>query len=457
MTIIGGTQAPITVAHLLASDITTSAKGKTPEAEDLAAAISEITLRTQIAGASTLTIDLIDPDGVISSIGFLDANDDGMLDAIEVEYPPGTGSFWRLSSIDGTSELNGANLTLTFEDRIVAYLRDHWGPKTVAPGTTTFMQFVKSLVDEVGRSGDVPKIRFVCPSIDVVQPVEKDDKSDTTVVQTPTGKTAAHAKTNKKRAVHPDAAISIAGQTPTAEQIHNINIILGVAELQKAGHIACLALLYAAIGETQIGKNPGTYKPNSAGYWGVFQGSTKTWPDPHDVAGQAAAFLKGGQGFQAGGAMALSRTVPDPIEIAVRVEAPSIWPDNAYARQAGSGNFVAEAKAILESYGGAALGSQGSTGVPVSDIGQLQRGTSDDPDEDSWDCGCRLAQQRNWSLFSNGNYLYLMDGPDLIAQRPRPLSGLRQGQGIDPSPVLHRRQHHLLTCRRGQGQAPSAV
>ncbi|UTI62244.1 C40 family peptidase [Paraconexibacter antarcticus] len=416
------------IPHLVAADITRSAGGKTPSTIDLASAISEIQTRSQISGASTLTVDLIDPDWVILTSGFLDLDENGRLDTIEVNYPDGSDSWWRLVGVDASLDLSGPNVTLTFEDRVVAYLRDHWGPKTVPPGTTTRAQFLKSNVDEVGRTGGVPKLRFVCPSLPDVQPLAADTTtavasssatpaqltalSGTTIVQTPAQQKAAAAKASKSRGVHPKAAITVKGQPANAVQIANINALLGTAELLKAGPLATVALICAGIGESDMGAAPDTF---TAKYQGVLQGDPANI-DVHDPTALAAAFLKGGKGFQAGGAMALSRTVSDPGEIATKVEA-SGEPGSFY------GQWAPEARAIIAAYGGIALGSQadalsGASAAPVSDVSQLTRGTLDNPDEDSWDCGSRLAQEVDWFWFADTLSVYFMSGPDLIGQTP---------------------------------------
>jgi cell wall-associated NlpC family hydrolase len=412
--------APTTVPHLLAKRIVATAAKTCPPVTDLATAISEVELRTQISGASTLTLTIIDPDWVIFTSGFLDQNEDGLLDPIEVEFPDESGSFWRLCTVDITTDTAAPNLTLTFEDRIIAYLRDHWGAKTAAPGTKTRAQFIKSLVDEVGRGGDVPKITFVCPELHKVQPVEQDPATDTTTqtVQTPAGQASTKTKSagqsqdaadkvNKRKGIGDGAQITVKGQPPTRFALQNVNDLLSVADELNAGQVATEALICAGIGESTMGADPNTFRNK---YQGVLQGDPAQI-DVHDAKALARAFLQGGHGFQGGGAIALSRTVSSPGQIATTVEA-SGKPADFY------GTWLDEARLIIAAGGGATGGSQDSDGPPKSDVGQLTRGTTDNPDEDSWDCISRLAQDVSWFAFSNANTLYYMTGPDLIAQKP---------------------------------------
>jgi hypothetical protein len=106
--------------------------------------------------------------------------------------------------------------------------------------------------------------------------------------------------------------------------------------------------MYAAAGETNFGANPLTYVDNGSGYTGVLQGAVKDWPDSHDVTGQAQAFFTGtgpqGQtDFHYGAINLVNSGVTAVDEIAVRVEDPSIWPNNAY-----TGNDAAKNAMMLK-------------------------------------------------------------------------------------------------------------
>jgi hypothetical protein len=407
--------APTSIPHLLARRITASATKTAPTVEHLAEAIAEITLQTQIAGASQLHIAVIDPQWQIQRSGWLAVNEDGLLDEIEVNFPIGSRSWWRLCSIDGSTDATAPNLTLIFEDRIVAYLRDKWGPKTVKPGTTTRAQFIHQLVQEVGHGDGHDPIQFVCPSINVLQPVASSTAGASTfATQSSTGAITPVAAVNKGRGVGHGAAVTVKGAKATPGQIAEINTLLGEANQLNAGPIATQALICAAIGESTIGAEPGSFQPNSAGYRGVLQAGVNSGIAAHDTATMARYFMIGGKGFQAGGALALSRSVSDPGEIATRVEA-SGQPGSFYGR------YLPEAKAIIAAYGGATLASQGvatSSTAGVSDVGQLTRGNPQNPDESSWDAIQRLAGEVHWFAFSNSDVLFYLDGPDFRSQQP---------------------------------------
>ncbi|MGH3415554.1 MAG: NlpC/P60 family protein, partial [Actinocrinis sp.] len=429
------------VALQVAKHVVGAVDGISITSEYLADTIQEIQVETTILGASLLRLTVIDPYWVIQRSGLLDTAADGELVAdVNVNFPEGSSVWWRLVMIDGGNDLSDANLTLIFEDLIVAELQDEWGPKGWPMGMvgSTRAQFVKMLVDECNLDPQTrQRVRFVCPEINEIQPVASATSSNnvTTLVADANQVNAAAARVNKSKGVGNGAACTVKGQPISATQIQVANTLLYEADNLNAGPIASEALIYAAMGETGLGGNPTTYQPNGyatsaspQGYWGVLQGTVSGWPDPHDAPGMAQAFLtgRGPQGqtdFQTGAINWVKQGVSNPAEIAVKTEVPSIWPTDGYAKEwpaGGEAQGLAEAKAIVAAYGGAATGTLGSTGTATSksDVSQLTRGSNQNPDEDSWTCIQRLASQVNWLAFSNAEYLYYIDGPTLAAQKP---------------------------------------
>lgn len=133
---------------------------------DLEDAISEVTIETTINVAPTLTVTVIDPLWTTQASGLLDVSDSGLLPVIALEFPPNSGMHWQLCTVQGSTETGQPNLILTFENRIVSFLRKKWGPLIAGSGTTTRAQFIKRLVD--GANAD---ITFVCPELNVIQPI----------------------------------------------------------------------------------------------------------------------------------------------------------------------------------------------------------------------------------------------------------------------------------------------
>ena len=393
------------VTNFLAKSIVKSAKGETPDEKQLASSISEIELETQIAGASFIKVSCIDPYWVLATSGWLDVSDEGLLDEIEVEFPEKSGWQWVLCAVEITNDVTQPNLILTFEDKIIARLRKKWDGRNVPPGTTTRAQFVKALVDEVGVSGHEPAIRFVCPELNVQQPVETKTEGE---LETEGAAEASKAKANKSRSVSAASAVTVKGDKPDAEQVKAINTVMGVCNLKTAGHLATLAIVEAAIAESSFrptAKNP------QEGAEGVFQlipsTAKATGLNPQDTQATAEYWLEKGY-FGKGGGIELAQKNPSwsAGKVAEAVE-------GAEAKESFFNAYKAEAEAIIHAYGGVTLGKK-ATGE--SDVSQLKRGSTSNPDEDSWECITRLAQGVAWFAFSNGDTLFYMDGPSLRDQ-----------------------------------------
>lgn len=432
----GANNIPQVVAEQIISSANSSlqANGRDPvtiKREYLSDCIAEITPETQTMGAALLQITLIDPEWQISRSGMCDITADGFLPNVDVEYPPGRGVWWRLAMIDVTSDLTQANLIMTFQQRIVSYLRDCWGPlgwPAGHPGSTRaqFLQMLAAkMPSELPKSsigpGPPPQIRFVCPDINVIQPVASSNAEATEVV-TAADEQAQQAGVNKLPGVTAASKVTVRGQKPNKVQLQAINTLLGVGVGLQAPQVALVAVIYAGTWESNLTPSP----PNAEGYCGVLAGSDKIF-SPEDTTDEANAFFQGGKGYQAGGALTLAKSgVTNPVEIAVKVEEPSVWPTNAYANESGYPGdtaAVAEATAIVNAYNG---GLGAAAPEPQSDVAQLTRGTPDNPDEDSWTCMQRLASEVNWFVFSSpqphygyiGDYVYYIDGPTCAAQRP---------------------------------------
>lgn len=136
-----------------------------PTVQDLTQAIVDLTVETIVQGAGTLTVLIVDPWWQLltrpasgNSPAFIDVDESGLLIPVDVNFPQGTDSWWRLCAAQPTTDTTQANLTLTFEDRIATELRDLSGPKT-AGSNQTRAQFIASCVSQA------PDIRFVCPAL----------------------------------------------------------------------------------------------------------------------------------------------------------------------------------------------------------------------------------------------------------------------------------------------------
>lgn len=420
-----------TVASFIATKILLTASGKknsvSLSAEEFANAVSEIELETQIKGASFIKVHLIDPNWKIATSGLVDVNAEGLLPEAEAEFPEKSGWIWTLCAVEVTNDFSsGANLILTFEDKIVNELRQEWGLKRAKPGYNARAQFIKSLIHEVSLHGK-PAIRSRIPSaegaadtldkeITAIKQAVENLESGGGAVATPEAEGIAAAQQNKSGGISGASGVTVKGAKADSEQIATMNEALGFAAALKAGQLATEALVTACIVESEFRKNA------SGGGLLQFEVATAKGKgvEPGNVGQEVDAVLNDPGATGKGGMISLARQNPNSPAWKIAQEEQGSGAGAASEGQANYGPWVGEAKAIIAAYGGVGAGGGASGGgAPAqSTAGELARGTTENPDEDSWDCIQRLAGDVNWFAFTNGHTLYYLDGPELAAQKP---------------------------------------
>jgi len=400
--------------------------------------ITNASLERTIDGASILSITVEDPERFLTRGGYFKRRGELLFDDL----------WFRMCALDK----QGDAFTMTFEDQAVSLLRRHTSPLKASRNDVTRAEFAARLVHQV------PHLRFVCPQLHKKQPIADLPVRDRLKLE-------QQADTERQKGIPSQANLKIKSSTATPAQKRVIVKIMRVAEALNAGPRATLAMVVAAIGESTMGGDPNTYRPNSAGYWGVFQGgsghngSARNFPDAHDTEGMAQSFLLGGKGFQQGGAIALAKANPtmDVGDIATRVEA-SGKPGAFY------GKYADEGRKIIAAWGGADLSprDQGSAVWDAARVaiekseGLFSDWIQDDEGnigkqytetyvqryefsrglpggqlgEDSWTCINRLAKQVHWRCFIVAGVVYFISDYDLIRSRPRMTIG-EYTKGVD--------------------------
>lgn len=406
------------------------------DAAYLASQTVEITPQSQYDGPDLLTVTYNDPDWVIQTSGLCEQDAEGLFPIVDINFPRGTDVWWRLAEVENEgSDLDTASLQITFYHRMVCYLQEDFGPLKVAPGTKTQAEFFKQLVDRIptalrGKTSEYgtpvlgpgsersQQIQFVCPEIKIVQPVE--------VSSTPSENRNTTAKVLGSGGIAYGNSLKIDGQTLTNAQTDVCNQALDIAAQYNAPQIVAIAMIYGAMGESALGADSSDIWQNSTG---------------DDLKTEATAWLNGGDGFGIGG-LAQAKQNPNYAawQIANATEANAVWDGPPYSNNiphtvdsygphlGGTAQGIADATAIVTAYGGGdSLNTGGSkSSATVSNVGQLTRGTSDNPDEDSWTCMQRLANTVNWELYTTchaangnwGNYLYYRTGPNNDKKMP---------------------------------------
>jgi hypothetical protein len=381
-----------------------------------------------IAGANQLTMTLADPgleqlrSGKFN--GIFEVNMDGV-------------PFWTTQ----VSLIDVDTIQLLFEHRIIAKLRRFDSYLKVSRGSMTRAQFVFMMVNEIKDE----EILYLSPEINVKQPVAVAKTPKTPVI---VGKAPGFA---------PGAKLQVKGQTASTAQLQAASILLAEAVALGASSKVMQAIMCAGIQESNLGAEPGTYQPNSAGYWGVLQGgsgqkgSAAFWPNPHDVQGMAHSFLVGGKGFQGGGAIAYSAAHPtaSPGAIAWNVERSESGPAPYQAH-------VREATALVEGYTNSSIKYAGSPPGVAQATGEFYRGQPGRP-EDSWTAALRLSAEVQWRAFVAGRHgFYYVQDADLMRQQPRYLID-QQSAGIQNVTFDVETGKRLVVIRGVRVPKPSAV
>jgi|tagenome__1003787_1003787.scaffolds.fasta_scaffold20987826_6 hypothetical protein len=346
-------------------------------------------LERTIEGASTLTIDVHDPHRLLIRSSSLSR-------AIDLQY---AGVWFRLVKI----AKSGDTVTLTFEDRDVAYLRTHRKARKVSRNTMTRAQFVRSLVREVKEN----RIEFFSPEVNERQPIGKSSED-----AKPRKRTTKDRDTAKQKGLASGARLTVKGENAGDDQRRNGERCLDVADTLKAGAKATKALIVAVIQESQI-QNLSYGHSSSVGILQLLDihGSVSL---RRDVEYVVRLFLT--KGFTGkGGAMELARAHPswDAADVAATVQG------NAQGAR-DYRPWLQEADRWLGAYGGASgTDSGGTTDTTVTRKKyEFARGVPG-KSEDSWTAIQRLATEVQWRAFMDAGTLYFISEDRLLAARAR--------------------------------------
>lgn len=357
--------------------------GRGAEIEDR---VTNGTIARTMDGASTLTIVVDDSDRTLLRSGVFNTQ-------IDLQYD---GLWWRLVQV----QKQGTQLTLTFEDRIVALLRQITTPRKAARAKMTRAEFALSIVREVKQPGG--PVPFVCPELHTVQPIAAASQRQTSSQQTAPG----------GGGFAPDARLTVKGAPASAQQKANAQRCLDVANSLGASGRAAVALIEAVIVESTI-TNPSSPSADGYGSRGILQVRDSTAQGMNisntDIEACCNAFLT--RGFTGrGGAIVLAAKNPS-------------WTAGQIAQACQGSAFPtrydqyrAEAERWVAAYGGSPSGGTVSTTTVVPYT--FQRGGSAGQKEDSWACLQRLAQEVGWKCFAADGAVYFVAETTLVKARP---------------------------------------
>jgi len=362
---------------------------------DVAEALTGGELERTIEGASTLRLEVHDPHRRLIRSPMLER-------AIDLQYE---GIWFRLVKLTKT----GNAVTLTFEDRDVAYLRQHDSRRKMDRGKHTRAQFVRSLVREVKAS----PINFYCPEINERQPIGKSTEDSK-----PTKRTKKDREDKHQKGL-PDGADLYVKTTPaTKTQRKNGERLLDVADSLGAGPKATVALIEAAMVEADM-MNRGYGDKDSYGILQVRASTSGSKSRSMDIEWCARKFLVDGfyrdPVMGSGGAMKKAREHP----LASAGEVAQATQGSAYPHAYDL--WEKQAKDWVYAYGGASGNDSGGTTVTTVTKRkyEFRRGEPGQPAEDSWACINRLADEVGWRAFMNKGTLYFISDDKLIAAKAK--------------------------------------
>ncbi len=393
------------------------------------------TFAQDMESTANLVLVVVDQQRVLTRSGILDANRDGRLDGslrVRVE-----GADYLLAAVRKT----GDTFTLTFEDRVVALLRYARGALRPRAGED-HVRFAKRLVRLVGFELVTPTGTGVTRSGSALderrQREEADDRRERGIASSGAGAGAAvgvsrlgrggafgSAIGDSKATRHTALAgslgefaqnitsgrVTVKGAKATAEQIRNMEVVMGVAVQEQAGAKATLALVEACIVES-------TFRNLTSGHAdseGILQ--LRVGLHGRDVARSvtrsARKFLT--VGFTGrGGAIKLATDNPEWTAgmVAATVQGPRADLRGLYDESR------AEATLIVAAYGGVEPGG-GQDATAAASAALVQRGTPENPNESSWDAMQRIGRAKGWRLWAVANKPYYAREQDLVRSRPR--------------------------------------
>lgn len=425
--------ASLLVPALFAERLLQGSSNKALE-ENLATVIADIQTETQVVGSNCLKLTISDPSLTMVSSGLFCANPDGSLPTVDLELD---GVSYRLTDIEGTTDLSQPNLTMEFQTLGAVILREKYGhPHAKRDSKLTRAEFIKAQMHSAKGDARVP---FICPALEVVQPIgaetqkldskaraEKKHKgiasSTQLLASSGTSKTVKTFKEPKGKVgtntIGAPASLNTVTSNPNSQQGKNLTVkgsqmspqqekvaneLLDTGKQLQAGKAAQEAVVFAAIGESDLGAEAG----NTDGHYGTLQGNEE--PQWNTVE-QATKFFKGTSPFAGGGgALALEKGgESDPIKIAETVESGGAYPN--------SESNLKEAQAIIVAYGGPSGGTNASKGSTTTSEGTYEFEIKEE--EDYWTGLNKLAQEVDWLLWFEGNTCYYMNSYELVTAKP---------------------------------------
>lgn len=354
----------------ISADVSRAVTGKTP-------------LKRTISGASSIVVQLADPNMKMLRKPFARQATTLVVDGLNFRMV-------------GVKHKDGST-TLTFEDAAVARLRARKGPKKASRGKVTRAQFIGQLAREAG-------VPFVSPERRIVQPIEKRSKAKRTVQR----------NERREHGFDRGARIKVKNVSADAEQRRIAEIILdeGMKLARRIPgdlvfRVLSMAIACATQENNMRSRNPGDAAgPDSRGPFGQRLQYYPNAADPHAAAryfylGRPEVGIKGIiETVKANPTKNFSLTIND----VQRSAHPTLYQQ-----------WKAEANNTVREY----LGGEGSGSTTVTTEVEKPYSFEVKRGENYWQAIQRLAKEVNWRAFVTAGKLFYFTDQRLLRSRPR--------------------------------------
>ena len=394
-------------------------------------AITGVTIEATLEGAPTVTISLRDPDRLLfrrrpgrvrkrkRRRGAGPVQVDEGWDPI---LPPDVLGRPMQVSLDGVTyqlvkagyQQGSGELVLTFEHELVYLLKRHKGAKRAPRSKVTRAQFVLALVKELEPEVRRRRYRFVCPELNVRQPIDK-------------GQRQAAARTARATATSSGGSSGRGLDRVFPAQHGAGGERLSVDEVRACAAAGGFWGKELTVME-QIAHGESNYRPGAQNMGG--DGGTGLWQMTPYLLLQGGRANWGPEAIRHMDSLGGVRAMRNPIQCAKMArylyEAAGKtwqpWFGTQYVTDfsGGPGNgrpsrAQARELAATVTEGGTVEGTAGSKTVTETKSYQFARGRK----ESSWAAITRLAGEVKWRAFVVGNTVYYMSEEALYGRRPR--------------------------------------
>jgi hypothetical protein len=345
---------------------------------ELGVAVTDAKLTRTIFGASTLELEVFDPERRLLRNILLAQKWDAELDGLHFRWP-------------GALPKSGDTLTVTLEDRWLALLREKEGPKRAVrgegPHKMTRAEFIKRLIEEACGTG----LRFYCPQLHKQQPIKTEKQAKDA---------KAEARENRGKGIG-DVKLTMDGAPVSASQRELGEKALEIAESFSAPFEVEVAVLEALMAESSLG----TAAPGN-----VLE-ALEPYAKIRSAAEEISGFIAGEPTWTGTTAISYHKQHPGaaPYEIAQAVQ--NSGAGESTNGKANYGKFEAEARHWVEAFGGGEGDESTTIEEPYEFVVKKK--------QDYWSAIKEMAQEVNWRAFIVADVFYFMPEPELFRSEVR--------------------------------------